>query len=161
MIRTATMALVLAGALGGVAGAADPSPIPYRVWWSFPHDDETAIEVDGPDLNESKWDGERWKFAIAMLKCDAKRSRLLAQHRDGTPVREIRVESLEPDGKVSTTTRCVMTLKEWRTRIGKDLVYRLDDELDAHAAFLLPRRVPGMPAKTPLTPEGGNGEGKK
>ena len=45
-----------------------------------------------------------------------------------------------------------MTLKDWRTRIGKELVYRLDDELDAHAAFLQPRRGPGMPAKAPLEP---------
>jgi hypothetical protein len=49
--------------------------------------------------------------------------------------------------------RCVMTLQQWRTRIGKDVVYRLDDELDAHAAFLLPRRGPGMPAKTKLSPD--------
>ena len=63
------------------------------------------------------------------------------------------------------TSRCVMTLKDWRTRIGKDLVYRLDDELDAHAAFLMPRRGPGMPAKETLKPDGdgdgGGGAGKK
>ena len=125
------------------------------MWWSFPNDDDTAIEVDGPDLTDSKWAEERWKFAVAMLKCDVKKSKLLAQHRDGTPVREIKVESLEPDGKVRSTSRCVMTLKDWRTRIGKDVVYRLDDELDAHASFLAPRRGPGMPAKTPLAPASG------
>ena len=134
--------------------AAAESPIPYRVWWSFPNDDDTAIEVDEPDLTDSKWDSERWKFAVAMLKCDFKKSRSLAEHRDGTPVREMRVESLEPDGKVRATTRCVMALKEWRARIGKDVVYRLDDELDAHAAFLMPRHAPGMPARAPKTPDG-------
>ncbi|MGZ3429477.1 MAG: hypothetical protein ACXVCV_22655 [Polyangia bacterium] len=142
----------------GGAALADDTKIPYRVWWSFPNDDETAIEVDGPDLTDSKWDSERWKFAVAMLKCDTRKSKLLAERRDGTPVREIRVESLEPDGKVRATARCVMTLKDWRTRIGKDVVYRLDDELDAHAAFLMPRRAPGMPAKMPLKPDD---EGKK
>ena len=91
--------------------------------WSFPNDDDTAIEVDEPDLSESNWDQQRWKFAVAMLKCDTKKSKLLAQHKDGTPVREIRVEALEPDGKVRSTSRCVMPLKDWRTRIGKDLVY--------------------------------------
>src|SRR5215475_2225596 len=88
-----------------------------------------------------------------MLKCDVKKSKLLAQHKDETPVREMRVDALDPDGTVRATSRCVMTLKDWRTRIGKDLVYRLDDELDAHAAFLMPRRTPGMPAKESLKPD--------
>jgi hypothetical protein len=136
------------------AASAFADPLPYKIWWSFPNDDETAIEVDSADLDESKWDRDRWKFAVAMQKCDFKKSKLLAQHKDETPVREIRVDSLEPDGKVRATTRCVMTLKDWRTRIGKDLVYRLDDELDAHAAFLMPRRMPGMPAKTTIGPGG-------
>jgi hypothetical protein len=133
-------AIVLVCLFAGAADAADK--IPYRVWWSFPNDDDTAIEVDDPDLSESKWEGERWKFAVAMQKCDVKKSKLLAEHRDGTPVREMRVEALEANGKVRATSRCVMTLKEWRVRIGKNLVYRLDDELDAHAAFLMPRHTP-------------------
>jgi hypothetical protein len=145
--------VVIAAALL-VGGAALADPLPYKIWWSFPNDDDTAIEVDNADLSDSKWDGERWKFAVAMQKCDAKKSKLLAQHKDETPVREIKVESLEPNGKVRSTSRCVMTLKDWRTRIGKDLVYRLDDELDAHAAFLMPRRGPGMPAKTTIGPGG-------
>ena len=145
-------------ALGGVA-AADPAPLPYKIYWSFPNDDETAIEVDNPDLTGSKWEDDRWKFAVDMLKCNVRRSKLLAQHKDETPVREIRVEALEPDGKVRSTARCVMTLKDWRTRIGKDVVYRLDDELDAHASFLMPQRLPGMPAKTPLKSQ--EGEKKK
>jgi hypothetical protein len=155
------LALALVGLVLGVwlwpARAAAADPIPYKIWWSFPNDDDTAIEVDEPDLTDSKWDSQRWLFAVAMQKCNGKRSKILAEHKDGTPVREIRVESLEPDGKVRATSRCVMTLKDWRTRIGKDLVYRLDDELDAHAAFLVPRRGPGMPAKTPLSPSDGGG----
>jgi hypothetical protein len=139
-VRALVVALVMSAA---VAHADDK--IPYRIWWSFPNDDDTAIEVDNPDLNESKWDSDRWKFAVAMQKCDVKKSKTLAEHRDGTPVREIRVEALEPDGKVRATTRCVMTLVQWRTRIGKDVVYRLDDELDAHASFLQPR----APTKKP------------
>jgi hypothetical protein len=132
----------LATSIGGVA-AADPIPYPYKVWWSFPNDDDTAIEVDEPDLSvSSKWDRDRWKFAVAMQKCDARKSKLLAEHRDGTPVREIRVDALDSDGKVRASSRCVMSLKDWRARIGKELVYRLDDELDAHAAFLMPRHTP-------------------
>jgi hypothetical protein len=147
---------VSAVAAGGAIAAADSKPaMPYKIWWSFPNDDDTAIEVDNPDLTGSRWEDDRWQFAVAMLKCDAKKSKLLAQHKDETPVREIRVESLEPDGKVRATSRCVMTLKDWRRRIGKDVVYRLDDELDAHASFLMPQRSPGMPAKYGLTPDGG------
>ncbi len=161
MRRALVVAALLAGALvalGGVgaavASADAPPPLPYRIWWSFPNDDDTAIEVDDPDLSQSKWDS-RWKFAVDMLKCDFKKGKKLAEHRDGTPVREIRVDALEPDGNVRATTRCVMTLKQWRTRLGGDLVYRLDDELDAHAAFLMPRRHPGMKARLPLSPDGG------
>jgi hypothetical protein len=145
--------LVVAVAVAAGAAFADPAPpIPYKVWWSFPNDDDTAIEVDNPDLNGSRWEDDRWKFAVAMLKCDEKKSKLLAQHKDETPVREIRVDQLEPNGKVHATKRCVMTLAAWRTRIGKDVVYRLDDELDAHESFLQPR-APGMPAKSTLTPQ--------
>jgi hypothetical protein len=154
-------ALVVASVVVAVAGrAAMADPMPYKVFWSFPNDDETAIDVDEPDLTNSDWDSQLWKFAVAMQKCDTKRSKLLAQHKDETPVREIRVEALEADGKVRSTLRCVMTLKDWRKRIGKDLVYRLDDELDAHASFLMPRRGPGMPAKSTLKPEEGTDETK-
>lgn len=154
-----------AAPLGPVSplGAAPPrdagvAPSPYRVWWSFPNDDETAIEVDDADLSAEG--GDRWAsradFAVAMQHCNFKRSHRLAQHKDGTPVREIRVEPLDgASGKARHATRCVMTLAEWRARIGKDLVYRLDDELDAHESFLLPRRTPGMPAKVNLPPDGG------
>jgi hypothetical protein len=131
----------------GWSAVAAADAVPYKVWWSFPNDDDTAIEVDEPDLGMSRWEGQRWKFAVEMQRCDIKKSKLLAQHKDGTPVREMRVDALEPDGTVRATVRCVMTLADWRKRLGKNLIYRLDDELDAHAAFLLPRRGPGMPAK--------------
>lgn len=139
-MRTLAMVMLLSGA------ALADEKVPYRLWWSFPNDDDTAIEVDEPDLSVSKWQRDRWKFAVDMRKCDYKRSKLLAEHRDGTPVREIKIESLDPDGKVRTATRCVMTLKEWRARLGKELTYRLEDELDAHAAFLMPRHGPGIGA---------------
>lgn len=151
------LALVLL--TGGIARADLPPPSTakppapaYKVFWSFPNDDDTAIDVDNPDLGGSKWEDDLPKFAVDMLKCNFKRSKILAQHNDETPVREIRVERMNADGKVQSTSRCVMTLKDWRTRLGKDVVYRLDDELDAHAAFLMPQRAPGMPAKTRLSP---------
>jgi hypothetical protein len=146
----AVVAIIVVG--GGLASVRAENRLPYRLWWSFPNDDDSAIEVDDPDLSVSKWDS-RWAFAVAMQKCDAKKTKLLNQHKDGTPVREIRIESLEPDGSVRATSRCTLALKDWRTRIGAPLVERLEDELDAHMAFLVPRRVPGMPAK--MTADGG------
>ena len=158
------VSFALAGLAAGDGGSAAPSDggvaaAPYRVWWSFPNDDDSAIEVDDADLSaegRDRW-ATRADFAVAMQHCDFKRSRRLAKHKDGTPVREIRVEPLATGKAARPATRCVMTLKDWRTRIGKDLVYRLDDELDAHESFLLPRRGPGMPAKVKLKlpPDGG------
>jgi hypothetical protein len=139
--------------LGALLLIGADNPLPYRIWWSFPNDDETAIEVDDPDLSESTYTS-RWQFAVAMQKCDVRKSKRLALHKDGTPVREIRVESLEPDGTTRATTRCVMALKEWRTRIGGPLVLRLEDELDAHASFLMPRHFPGSgPFDAGVVPE--------
>lgn len=136
-----------------LGGAAVADPPPYKVYWSFPNDDVTAIDVDNPDLGGSKWEDALSKFAADMLKCNFTRSKLLAQHKDETPVREMRIDKLDADGKVQSTSRCVMTLRDWRKRIGKDMVYRLDDELDAHASFLMPERRPGMPAKAKLAPD--------
>lgn len=165
------MAVVGLALVGGVASAGPQPPAPlaatavsaptYKVYWSFPNDDETAIDVDNPDLGGSKWEDDIPKFAADMLKCNLQRSKILAQHKDETPVREIRVDKLGADGKVVSSSRCVMTLKDWRKRIGKDVVYRLDDELDAHASFLLPQRVPGMPAKSKLAPDDDGGDKKK
>lgn len=139
--------------LGALLLIGADNPLPYRIWWSFPNDDDTAIEVDDPDLSESTYTS-RWQFAVAMQKCDVRKSKRLALHKDGTPVREIRVESLEPDGSTRATARCVMALKDWRTRIGKPLVVRLEDELDAHAAFLMPRHFPGSgPFDAGVVPE--------
>jgi hypothetical protein len=148
--RVAAAAVVIAVGLTTIGlGVRADNSVPYRLWWSFPTDDDSAIEVDDPDLSVSKWDS-RWKFAVTMQKCDARKTKLLNQHRDGTPVREIRIEALDPDGSVRATSRCTLTLKDWRTRIGARLVERLEDELDAHLAFLMPRRFPGMPARVTL-----------
>lgn len=139
--------------LGALLLVGADNPLPYRIWWSFPNDDDTAIEVDDPDLTESTYTS-RWQFAVAMQKCDVRKSKRLAQHKDGTPVREIRVESLDPDGTTRATSRCVMALADWRTRIGKPLVVRLEDELDAHASFLMPRHFPGSaPFDAGVVPE--------
>jgi hypothetical protein len=119
--------------------------LPYRLWWSFPRDDVSAIEIDDPDLHVSEF-ASRWQFVSEMQHCEFKRGEKLLKRREGTPLREVRIESLDASGAVRTTSRCVMTLAAWRTRLGTRLVERLDDELDAHVSFLLPRHKPQPPA---------------
>jgi hypothetical protein len=118
--------------------------LPYKLWWSFPRDDASAIEIDDPDLHVSEFTS-RWQFVTEMQHCDLKRGERLLKRREGTPLREVRIEALDAGGEVRTTTRCVMTLAAWRSRLGQRLVERLDDELDAHVSFLLPRHRPQAP----------------
>jgi hypothetical protein len=146
--------LVVAAAvllLGAVAQADPPTINPYRVWWSFPADDKAAIEVDDPDLSVTRWE-TRWEFARDMQPCNQKASQKLAQRRDKS-VREVRIETLDGEGQVRATSRCVMTLPQWRKRLGERLLERLESELDAHDAFLRPRRYPGMPQNPDNPPE--------
>ena len=137
--------------LGGAALAEPPTINPYRVWWSFPSDDKAAIEVDDPDLSVTDWE-TRWQFARDMQPCNAKMSQKLAQRRDKS-VREVRIETLGGDGQVRATSRCVMTLPQWKKRLGEQLYERLESELDAHDAFLRPRRYPGMPQNPDNPPQ--------
>lgn len=144
---------ILACTLGGRALGDEPSG-PYKLWWSYPHDDESAIEIDDPDLHVSKFDS-RWQFANAMQHCDQKHAEKLLKQRkegDGTLLREVRIDSLDGDGKLRSSQRCVMTLADWRGRLGNRLTDRLEDELDAHMSFLLPRKLPGMAKTKPKQP---------
>jgi hypothetical protein len=133
------------------ARADQPTINPYRVWWSFPSDDKAAVEVDDPDLSVTDWE-TRWQFARDMQPCNVKLSLKLAQRRDKS-VREVRIETLDGDGQVRSTSRCVMTLVQWKKRLGDRLYQRLESELDAHDAFLRPRRYPGMPVDPSNPPQ--------
>ena len=140
-MRGALALLLVAAALLFHGRVVRAESLPYRVWWSFPLDAESAIEVDEPDMHYSSF-GTRWPLALELRRCDARRTKKLLGSRDGTPLREMRVESLAGDGQVRASTRCVLPLGEWRTLVGRSLVERLDDELDAHVSFLLPRKHP-------------------
>jgi len=144
-----TVAAVLL--LSASARADQPTSNPYRVWWSFPSDDKAAVEVDDPDLSVTDWDS-RWEFARDMQTCNLKLSVKLAQRRDKS-VREVRIETLDGDGQVRSTSRCVMTLAQWKKRLGEPLYERLESELDGHDAFLRPRRYPGMPQNPDNPPQ--------
>jgi hypothetical protein len=125
---------------------ADPSPSPrpnappYRLWWSLPLDDDSAIEVDDAETGSSKF-GSRWQLAVAQGCHGAPPRNGIA--RGGDPVtRELKVETIDATGQVRTTRRCVRTLAEWKKRLGARLTERLEDELDAHISFLHPRHTP-------------------
>ena len=129
-----------------IARAQAPDPLPYKLYWSFPGDDVSAIEIDDPDLHVSKF-GSRWELAQRLRSCDAAQSERLLKRRardnSGVPLREIRIDSSGGDGAVRTTVRCVLPLAKWRGRLGERLLDRLEDELDAHMSVLVPRRTPG------------------
>jgi len=125
------------------ASAAE-EPMPYRLWWSFPRDDATAIEIDDPDLHVSPFES-KWTFVARVGGCDAKVAHRALKKRiagEGTPLRELKIETLDSTGNVHDTIRCVMPLASWRVRLGRPLTERLEDELDAHLSFLVPRRFP-------------------
>jgi hypothetical protein len=108
-----------------------------KIWWSFPGDDDSAIEIDEADARASDFE-ELPAVIVAVRKCNVKKGVALLKKReagDGTPLREVRIE----------TRRCVMTLPMARKLFSKRLVERLDDALDAHVAFLQPRKFPGAP----------------
>lgn len=113
---------------------ADP---PYRLWWSMPHDDVSAIEVDDADLGVSEF-STRWELALKLANCNGPRP---ARKKD---LREVRIETLDGVGQPRSTRRCVFALGDWRVRLGERMVVRLEDELDAHISFLHPRKVPGV-----------------
>jgi hypothetical protein len=130
------------------AALAQPSPSPsphavsppYRLWWSLPIDDDLAIEVDDAEAAASRF-GSLWQLAVKQgCKAAPPRNGIA---RGGDPVmRELKVETLDSAGKVRTAERCVRPLAEWKRRLGARLIERLEDELDAHIAFLHPRHAP-------------------
>lgn len=131
--------LVVIALLGSAAHADE-------LWWSFPGDDPSAIEIDDADLRAGDYE-TRAAFMAVVRKCDLKKGKRLLRDRErgaGIPLREIRV--LTPDDRASPPalkeTRCVMPLATWRRRFGARLVDRLEDELDAHVSFLHPRKTP-------------------
>jgi hypothetical protein len=129
--------------------SATEDPMPYRLWWSFPRDDASAIEIDDPDLHVSRFES-KWSFVAKMGSCDIKVAHRALKKRaagEGTPLRELRIETLDAAGNVHDTARCVMPLASWRLRFGKSLTERLEDELDAHMSFLVPRKFPKPPSE--------------
>ena len=139
----------------GGASAAKPSPAALsvlddpekpaeppdarRLWWTFPADDNTAIEIDSADLRS--YPKPRLSLVSLAESCDKKRAaKLLAAREAGAtaPLRELR---LDTPGQTDPR-RCVNTLAAWKKRLGAPMTERLEDELDAHLSFLVPRQRP-------------------
>ena len=153
-MRAFTFSFACAFSFAFALAFADPSPSPspaatappYRLWWSLPLDDDSAIEVDEFETSASRF-GTRWQLAVAQ-GCAANPPRN-GIARGGDPVtRELKVETLDSEGRVRAAKRCVRTLADWRKRLGPKLIERLEDELDAHIAFLHPRHMPQTQKKT-------------
>jgi hypothetical protein len=153
-VRSFTFALTFTFANAFAQSKEPQEPHPYKLYWSFPRDDLSAIDIDDPDLHVSEFES-KWEFAAKMAKCDLKLAAKLMKKRaqgEGTPLREVRIDSLDNEGKVHASTRCVLPLTVWRVRLGTRLTERLEDELDAHVAFLVPRHYPHAPTDGGVKP---------
>lgn len=149
----ALLSIVISGAAFAQDGGAPEAPKPkaadsarggVRLWWSYPRDDQSAIEIDDANLGASRFETRAAFIAVAGT-CDVRRVAKSVKQKDaGTKmiVREVRVEHLDDAMKTTRETRCVLPLAAWRTKLGERMVERLEDELDAHMSFLIPRKLP-------------------
>jgi hypothetical protein len=130
--------------------AADSARAGFRLWWSYPRDDLSAIEIDDANLGVSRFETRKAFVAVAGA-CDMKRAGRFARGAGAKLiVREVRIEHLDDALKTIRETRCVLPLAAWRVKLGERMVERLEDELDAHMSFLIPRK---LPAKKPTASE--------
>jgi hypothetical protein len=148
--------VALSFALLVMPARADPPSSPYRLRWSFPNDEISAIDVDRGDLSAS-----RFKSEYALVKylsgLSIEKPKKPKSGEAGPPERELRVEQVDGAGAVRSTLRYVAPLEVWRKRVGEPMVERLEDEFDAHLRMVLPRKV--QPVHTPgPPPEGPHGQ---
>jgi len=127
-------------ALCASSAYAEPETSPYRMTWSFPSDDVSAITVDRVELDKSRF-ATAYELVKYLGKLPAEKPKKPKPGEAGEPLRELRVDQLGPDGKVRSTSHYVAQLATWRKRLGEDMVERLEDEFDAHLRMVLPRKV--------------------
>jgi hypothetical protein len=159
-IRAAVAALLSIAISGPVVaddGGAPPSDLGakapdsardgVRLWWSLPRNDQVAIEIDDANLGVSRFETRKAFVAVAGT-CDVKGAAKYVKQKSADAklaVREVRVEHLDAALKTVRETRCVLPLAAWRKKLGERMVERLEDELDAHMSFLVPRKYPKSP----------------
>jgi hypothetical protein len=130
----------------GLAAYAEPETSPYRVTWSFPDDEVSAITIDRVELDKSRF-GNTYELVKYLGKLPPEKPKKPKPGEAGEPMREVRVDQLGPDGKIRATTKYPAKLATWRKRLGEEMVERLEDEFDAHLRMVLPRKV--APAHPP------------
>lgn len=171
MIRAALLSSVMSCLIAGAAIADDAPPTDggapaapvgakapdsaragLRLWWSYPRDDQSAIEIDDANLGVSRFESRK-AFVASVGGCDVKGAGKYVKQKDAGAkliVREVRIEHLDDALKTTRETRCVLPLSAWRKKLGERMVERMEDELDAHMSFLIPRK---LPAKRPTSSE--------
>lgn len=133
-------ALAVALVLCGAGARAETPRSPYHLYWSFPADELSQIDVDRGDIGKSPFAGDYdlVKYLAALPKEKPPKPK---PGEAAAPARELRVDQLDGDGKVRSTVRYLAPLEVWRKRLGEDMVERLEDEFDAHLRMILPRKV--------------------
>lgn len=160
-LAIAFLSIAIAGAAHAQDGGAPPPPEApkpkapdsasegVRLWWSYPRDDQSAIEIDDANLGASRF-ATRKAFVAVAGTCDVKGAGKYVKHKDAGAkliVREVRVEHLDGAMRTTRETRCVLPLAAWRKKLGERMVERMEDELDAHMSFLIPRKLPATQKK--------------
>jgi hypothetical protein len=142
--RAVALALFAAAGLGAAPALAETPRSPYRVFWSFPGDELSSIDVDRGNLSASRFTSD---FQLVKYLGSLKQEKAgKGKAQKGPPgaeaavqSRELRVEQVDSQGAVRSTKRYAATLETWRQRLGEPMVERLEDEFDAHLRMILPR----------------------
>ncbi len=134
--------------LVGMRAHAEAPESPYKLLWSFPADDLSAIDVDRGDLARAASRAPSRSRDICRPAA-AEEAEEAGAWAENVPRRELRIEQLDGSGTIRSSLRYVATLVEWRRRLGEPMVERLEDEFDAHLRMLLPRKAPPRPAGDP------------
>ena len=120
---------------------------PYRIYWAFPDNDMSGIDVDRGDLSVSRFESD---FELVRYLADQPKPKRPARPKPGEasiPDRELKVQQLDGAAAVRSTTTYTMPLAAWRKLLGERMVERLEDEFDAHLRMIFPRRT--VPSPTP------------
>ncbi len=151
MKRLLLATMLLATMLLATVAYTETVQSPYRITWSFAHDELSTIDIDSGDLSASRFSSPI-ELATYLRKLPrAKKSKgtidSLSMTTNAPPPRELRIDQVDGAGKVRSTDRWVATVEEWRKRLGDRMVDRLEDEFDAHLRMLLPHVRTPEPAK--------------
>lgn len=145
--------LLICALLVAASAHAETPQSPYRLYWAFPDNAISGIDVDRGDLSASRFDSN---FELVRYLAQQPKPKKSAKSKPGEaaiPDRELEVQQLDGTGAVRSTVTYVMPLVAWRKLIGERMVERLEDEFDAHLRMFFPRRAIPTPPRAPPEPE--------